>query len=287
LLAGEAAAAAAWSDVEAGSEVTYTASIDHWSLGATLYEMATGQAPFIARSIAGTYKRIQAYDLNRGILHRHCTDPALQSLIVSLLCPASDRLDTADLRRHPFFAMTEWENIRSGTAVPPHDLAPITPRGLEDEPTLGQSQFSFSLAPRYDQTSPASNFADFTQFTQTYSDPSEWLGWTFMPDPADLRDSVPAHVSPVKLDVDDRYRTPRRQTSGTSFKPPPSTAKRVPKKTPGSNPYFDLLKCVHDSARKKRTSSQHKAPQQVTIDAVERDVTKLIGQLQVSQRRTN
>lgn len=39
---------------------TYTAAVDYWSLGVTIFELAVGRAPFYAPDIRATYAAILA-----------------------------------------------------------------------------------------------------------------------------------------------------------------------------------------------------------------------------------
>lgn len=55
----------------------YTPDVDWWSLGATLYEMAVGRAPFWAPSIGATYERVVQCDLR---MPEHLS-PQLKSLL--------------------------------------------------------------------------------------------------------------------------------------------------------------------------------------------------------------
>lgn len=55
----------------------YTCDVDWWSLGATLYEMAAGRAPFWAPSIGATYERVMKCDLR---MPEHLS-PQLKSLL--------------------------------------------------------------------------------------------------------------------------------------------------------------------------------------------------------------
>lgn len=55
----------------------YGPDVDWWSLGATLYEMGVGRAPFFAPSIGGTYDRIMRCDMRMP----DSLSPQLKSLL--------------------------------------------------------------------------------------------------------------------------------------------------------------------------------------------------------------
>ena len=44
----------------------YDWGVDWWSFGATLFEMATGQAPFWARTVEQTYRKISNHEVGNA-----------------------------------------------------------------------------------------------------------------------------------------------------------------------------------------------------------------------------
>ncbi|KAG7441486.1 kinase-like protein [Guyanagaster necrorhizus] len=97
------------SEFEHGDDV-YGRETDWWSMGAMLYEMAYGQAPFFAEDIRRTYVKIMA----DNVFQRYIPDSR------RLLTDAEFRLgrhNVAELTSHKFFANVRWTNFHD-EAVP-------------------------------------------------------------------------------------------------------------------------------------------------------------------------
>ena len=56
-----------------GLRHTYGLEVDWWSVGATVFELATGSAPFFASTIKETYERITSIDVSARDLPRRST----------------------------------------------------------------------------------------------------------------------------------------------------------------------------------------------------------------------
>ena len=98
-------------------------AVDWWSLGVLIYELLAGFSPFSANSIQETYHRIAAgsyafpdhFNLASRDLISKLLDPSPERRLGSLLG------GTADIVNHPFFASTNWVEVRSWTGKVPED----------------------------------------------------------------------------------------------------------------------------------------------------------------------
>ncbi|THH16333.1 hypothetical protein EW146_g4295 [Bondarzewia mesenterica] len=92
----------------------YGVETDWWSMGAMLYEMAYGVAPFFASDIRHTYMKIM--DHKRSLKFK-CDPPiseSLEDLMRLLLTDRETRLGrtgAAEIMNHPFFDGVEWEDL--------------------------------------------------------------------------------------------------------------------------------------------------------------------------------
>ncbi|XP_036020658.1 citron Rho-interacting kinase isoform X18 [Mus musculus] len=107
---------------------TYGLDCDWWSVGVVAYEMVYGKTPFTEGTSARTFNNI----MNFQRFLKFPDDPKVSSelldLLQSLLCVQKERLKFEGLCCHPFFARTDWNNIRNS---PP----PFVPTLKSDDDT--------------------------------------------------------------------------------------------------------------------------------------------------------
>ncbi|KZT07479.1 kinase-like protein [Laetiporus sulphureus 93-53] len=135
----------------------YGRETDWWSMGAMLYEMVYGAAPFFAKEIRQTYVKIVNYYKNLKLDKSVLISSHLQDLLKRLLTDAELRLGRCsidDLKMHRFFQGTEWSSLHH--KQPPTNLhlpqftysAPVHPEDVPhacSPPDASQSRaYAFS-----------------------------------------------------------------------------------------------------------------------------------------------
>ncbi|KAL1411124.1 hypothetical protein Q8F55_002074 [Vanrija albida] len=249
----------------------YGRDIDWWSLGATLYEMSVGRAPFFAPSIGGTYERIMQCDVR---LPGHVSQQ-LKSLLSGLLSSAEIRLghsDVGEIRRHPFFSAVDWTK----QGVPPPGVAPqpIDLTTLTDSFEHGFSDMDDVTFDHFFNSSPGLTTMNHSVSVAVPSAPvawARWVGWSWDPPTDFFGTEPPLTVSPPTKQAflapavaTNMMHTPRR--GGVHAGTPPTVPRTAPRSVPRTRPvserqaFAELVKCVQASARKKLASSAIKMP---------------------------
>lgn len=100
-----------------GGDGVYGRECDWWAVGVILYEMLTGDLPFYADSLVGTYGKIMDHKNHLHFPIECDMSPKAKSLITALLSDRTIRLGrngADEVKKHPFFADDSWtwENIR-------------------------------------------------------------------------------------------------------------------------------------------------------------------------------
>ncbi|KAI0083854.1 kinase-like domain-containing protein [Irpex rosettiformis] len=96
----------------------YGRETDWWSVGAMLYEMIYGVAPFFANDIRHTYLKIVDHYRSLKFKSAISVSPGLQDLIRRLLTTAELRLGRQSIEEimgHSFFHGTDWANLHAAT----------------------------------------------------------------------------------------------------------------------------------------------------------------------------
>ncbi|KAI0270458.1 kinase-like domain-containing protein [Gloeopeniophorella convolvens] len=110
-------------DAKEGGEVEggYGVETDWWSMGAMLYEMTYGVAPFFARDIRSTYLKIIDFKKSLKFQANVPVSNELRDLVQGLLTDAESRLGrrtTKEVMYHPFFEGVMWEGVQSESHPP-------------------------------------------------------------------------------------------------------------------------------------------------------------------------
>ncbi|EJD05220.1 kinase-like protein [Fomitiporia mediterranea MF3/22] len=99
----------------------YGREADWWSLGAMLYELAFGVAPFFANDIRQTYAKIMSHESNLTFDRKVSVPSSLISFIKGLLTHHERRLgrfSASQLKNHAYFKDVNWTNIHSRPSPP-------------------------------------------------------------------------------------------------------------------------------------------------------------------------
>ncbi|KAF9067938.1 kinase-like domain-containing protein [Rhodocollybia butyracea] len=125
----------------------YGVETDWWSLGAMLYEMAYGVAPFFAEDIRRTYFKIMEHRKNLKFNINVSISVDYQDFLRGLLTDAEFRLGRrsfAEITNHPFFHGIDWANIHERSKPSQLHLPQFSYSSPEAKPNATERSEEFS-----------------------------------------------------------------------------------------------------------------------------------------------
>ncbi|OCH86956.1 kinase-like protein [Obba rivulosa] len=195
----------------------YGRETDWWSMGAMLYEMAYGVAPFFAKDIKQTYLKITEHYKYLRFDNSITVSTNLKDLLRRLLTSSDlrlGRLSVDELQEHPFFEGTSWATLHEKRKPPDLHLpqftytVPIVPydaveRQQPDESSVSRG-FAFSALFESSPISHPSISIHHTTPSQARSilrdQPSaSFIGFSWGP-PADAFPDAPPKFEPSQKD---------------------------------------------------------------------------------------
>ncbi|KAG6864729.1 hypothetical protein C0991_007647, partial [Blastosporella zonata] len=252
----------------------YGRETDWWSLGAMLYEMVYGCAPFFAKDIRQTYMRIMDHEITDQLLYSEQAPPDLHLPQFTYTEPAklAPSPAPAGYQSHPeesysqgfaFSALFQSSNASSspGLSLLRSKSSPDPPRPLEEDATASFIGFSwgpgldaFSMQEHHDE-SVEEHTLSYMNTPQALRIPSTYL----TPNPGYITPRFSAHPTPQN--GSDRFTTPVRP----STLPLPATLRTGTIRRTGQRRTVtdreamkQLVDCVGMSARKKVLESGRK-----------------------------
>ncbi|MFH4973861.1 hypothetical protein AB6A40_000570 [Gnathostoma spinigerum] len=105
-----------------GTEGVYGCEVDWWAVGIFIYEMLTGDTPFYADSLMGTYQRIRDHMKELSFPSDIEMSENAKDIIRKFLSPSSSRLGNdgvESIKQHPFFINEDWTFETIMNAIPP------------------------------------------------------------------------------------------------------------------------------------------------------------------------
>jgi len=90
----------------------YDEAADWWSVGAILFEMLVGYAPFYDEAKENTIQKILYFEKYLSFPPEVYVPPEAKDLILSLMCRVEQRLDINTIKSHKWFKGMDWDNLR-------------------------------------------------------------------------------------------------------------------------------------------------------------------------------